>query len=368
MNDAEDPDATLLRRAPPQAGAAETLLHALSITDPEGDIRRVSLPPGAFRIGRVPGNELELPLPDVSRRHAMISISAAGATLEDCGSTNGTWLEGQRLLGTAPLEPGARFTVGSFALHYQRGPEREMRRAAELEAELERAFRYTQALLPAPIEAGPVRAEWSFKPSARIGGDALGYRFLDDRHFAVFMLDVAGHGAGSALLAVSVANLLRDRASPDPAATLAALNQTFQMDSQGGLFFTIWYAVADLTARRLRHAAAGHHPAYLLHGSFAEPQPLVTRNPPIGMMPGVRFRSAEAVLPVDSRLVLFSDGAFEFMTPDGVQRGLPDFLALLDGPPMPGPGTADRLLRAVREAARPGPLDDDASILSLDFP
>jgi len=368
MSEAEDPDATLVRRGPRPAVAAESLLHALSITDPEGDIRRITLHPGPFRVGRIPGNDLELPVPEVSRRHAIVTIGEAGSTIEDCGSTNGTWLEGQRVAGTVPLEPGARFAIGPFALHYQRGPEREMRRAAELEAELERAFRYTQALLPAPIEAGPVRAEWRFKPSARIGGDALGYRFLDDHHFALFMLDVAGHGAGSALLAASVANLLRDRASPDPAATLAALNQTFQMDSQGGLFFTIWYGVADIAARKLRFGAAGHHPAYLLHASFAEPMPLVTRSPPIGMMPGVRFRSGEAALPADSRLVLFSDGAFEIVSADGRQRGLPDFLALLDGPPTPGPGTSERLMRAAREAARPGPLDDDASILSLDFP
>jgi hypothetical protein len=368
MTEADDPDATLLRRAPRPALPAEPVLHALSVTDPEGDIRRIALSPGAFRIGRIPGNELELAVPDVSRRHAILTVGEQGATIEDCGSTNGTWLEGQRLDGSAPLEPGARFAIGPFALHYQRGPAREMRRAAELEAELERAFRYTQALLPAPIEVGPVHAEWRFKPSARIGGDALGYRFLDDHHFAVFMLDVAGHGAGSALLAVSVANLLRDRASPDPAATLAALNQTFQMESQGGLFFTIWYGVADLAARKLRHAAAGHHPAYLLHAGFTGPLPVGTRNPPIGMMPGVRFRAAETALPPDSRLVLFSDGAFEIVTPEGVQRGLSDFLALLAGPPVPGPGTAERLLRAARDAARPGPLDDDASILSLDFP
>jgi hypothetical protein len=50
------------------------LRHALSVTDPDGDIRRITLPAGVFRIGRLPGNELELPLPDVSRRHAMLTI------------------------------------------------------------------------------------------------------------------------------------------------------------------------------------------------------------------------------------------------------------------------------------------------------
>jgi hypothetical protein len=363
----DDVEATMVR-GPASAFAPEAVVHALVITDESGAMTRAAIGTGGLTIGRVADNGLVLPKPDVSRHHARIRLTGQTAMLEDLGSTNGTWLEGRRITGSARLAAGARFSVGSFGLHYLRGPAREMARAAELEAELERAFRYTQALLPAPITEGPVRAEWCFQPSARIGGDALGYRFLDGTRFAAFLIDVAGHGVGSALLAASVMNALRERAGPDPAAVLGSLNASFQMEEQGGLFFTMWYGVADLAARRLDFACAGHHAGYLLRHGASSAEPLGTRNPPIGMMPQMRFRTGTAALPPGCRLLLFSDGAFETLAPDGTQRGLDDFLRLIAMPPVPGPGTAEQLMRALRAAARPGVLEDDASILSLDFP
>ncbi len=365
---AEDDTETTMIRRQPVAQAAEGLVHALVLTDEVGAMRRVALTPAGLSIGRVPSNDLVLPSPDVSRQHARITLTGDVAMLGDLGSTNGTWLDGKRIEGAEALAPGARFSIGSFAFHYQRGPAREMARAAELEAELERAFRYTQALLPQPIGGGPARAEWCFQPSARIGGDALGYRFLDSSRFAMWLIDVAGHGAGSALLAASVMNALRDQAGSDPAEVLARLNASYQMDQQDGLFFTMFYGVADLAARRLDFACAGHHPGYLLYPGSLSPEPVGTRNPAIGMLPLVRFRSGLAALPHGSRLVLFSDGAFETLAPDGRQRGLDDFLPLLLQAVSPGPGTADRLLRALRGASRPGVLEDDATILVVDFP
>jgi hypothetical protein len=365
--DEDDAEATMVR-GPIAAAVPEAVVHALVVTDEAGAMSRIAIGSGGLTIGRVADNGLLLPRPDVSRHHARIRLTSHAAMLEDLGSTNGTWLEGRRIAGNARLAPGARFSVGSFALHYQRGPAREMARAAELEAELERAFRYTMALLPAPIADGPVRAEWCFQPSARIGGDAFGYRFLDSTRFAAFLIDVAGHGVGSALLAASAMNALRERAGPDPAAVLGSLNASFQMEEQGGLFFTMWYGVADLAARRLDFACAGHHAGYLLNAGSRIAEPLGTRNPPVGMMPRHRFRTGQAALPPGCRLLLFSDGAFETLAPDGAQRGLDDFLRLIAVPPEPGPGTSDRLMRALRAAARPGVLEDDASILSLDFP
>lgn len=363
----DETETTMVRRQPP-APAAEPLVHALVLTDELGAMRRIPLAPPGLSIGRIASNDLVLPSPEVSRQHARIALAGDRARLEDLGSTNGTWVEGRRIAGTVDLAPGTRFSIGSFAFHYQRGPAREMARAAELEAELERAFRYTQALLPAPIQGGPVRTEWCFQPSARIGGDALGYRFLDSTRFAMWLLDVAGHGAGSALLAASVMNTLRDQAGADPAEVLARLNASYQMEQQDGLFFTIFYAVADLAARRLDVACAGHHPGQVFYPGSLAPEPVGTRNPAIGTMPLVRFRSGFVALPHGTRLVLFSDGAVETLAPDGRQRGMEDFRPLLLQAATPGPGAAERLMAALRAASRPGVLEDDATILVVDFP
>ncbi|MES2710686.1 MAG: SpoIIE family protein phosphatase, partial [Pseudomonadota bacterium] len=120
--------------------------------------------------------------------------------------------------------------------------------------------------------------------------------------------------------------------------------------------------------RRLRFASAGQHAGFLgLPGQA--PAPLYTRNPGIGLVATGRvFADAETSVPPGARLTLFSDGAFEVQARDGTQRTLRDFLPHLEAPPVPGLSEPDRLLAAIHDSTRPGPLEDDVAILSLDFP
>jgi pSer/pThr/pTyr-binding forkhead associated (FHA) protein len=67
------------------------------------------------RIGRDPECELSLQgdaSSAVSRQHARIELTDAGATLADLGSSNGTLLNGQLLDGPAPLRVGDRIQMG----------------------------------------------------------------------------------------------------------------------------------------------------------------------------------------------------------------------------------------------------------------
>src|SRR6185503_17586840 len=84
-----------------------------------------------------------------------------------------------------------------------------------LAAELAEAAEYVRSLLPAPIGArtscppvddskladkmSALQADWRFIPSAELGGDVLSYHWLDDDHFAVFVVDVCGHGMTAAI-------------------------------------------------------------------------------------------------------------------------------------------------------------------------
>ncbi len=363
---------TLLRRPAPVAQTDDPVLHLLDLEPAEGlAARRIPLGPAPLTIGRSAQNGLALPSGDVSRAHCVVAVEGGAAIATDLGSTNGTLVDGVRAEGPVRLSPGARLRLGPFTLVYRSGRASDLAREEEARREMDRARRYVAALLPAPLAEGPVRAEWRFVPSADVGGDGFGYGWLDARRFAVWLLDVSGHGAGSALLAASVMNLLREHSLPgmdfaDPGALLAQLNARFQSDRQGGLFFTIWYGVADVAARRLAFACAGQHPAFLAPAGGA-PEPLWVRNPGVGLAPDIAFRTAEVALPPGARLVLFSDGAFEIRTADGAQRGIQDFLPALCAPPVPGLPEAERLLRAARAGARPGPPEDDIAILCLDF-
>nr|WP_246523977.1 SpoIIE family protein phosphatase [Neoroseomonas eburnea] len=364
----------MVRRAAPATAEPDPVLHLLDLEPAEGQpARRVPLGPVPLAIGRTPQNGLVLPSPDVSRSHCVVVVEGEAAVVTDLGSTNGTIVDGTAAQGPTRLTPGSRLRLGPFTLVYRSGRASDLARAEEVERDLARAGRYVAALLPPPIAAGPVLADWRFVPSARIGGDGFGYGWLDERRFAAWLLDVSGHGAGSALLAASAMNILREHSLPgidfaDPAAVLAAANARFQMDRQGGLYFSLWYGVLDIGTRLLAFGSAGHHPAFLMAPGEDAPRPLWVKSPAIGLAPDWPYRRAEAAVPAGARIHLFSDGAFEISAPDGRQLAIRDFLPLLSAPPLPGVAEPERLLRAVRGMARPGPLEDDVSLVTLDVP
>ncbi len=100
-----------------------------------------------------------------------------------------------------------------------------------LEDELAEAAGYVRGLLP-ELLTGPIETHWCYLPSSHLGGDGFGYHRLDDGTLALYLLDVSGHGVGSALLSISVMNILRtqllvDTDFRDPGAVLAGLNRAF---------------------------------------------------------------------------------------------------------------------------------------------
>jgi sigma-B regulation protein RsbU (phosphoserine phosphatase) len=122
----------------------------------------------------------------------------------------------------------------------------------ELSRQLSDAKGYVKTVLPRPITSGTLRTDWRFIPSASLAGDSFGYHWIDEDHFAIYLLDVSGHGWGAALLSVSVINVLRSHALPDadfhkPDQVLFALNNTFPAEKHHDMFFTIWYGVYDRT-------------------------------------------------------------------------------------------------------------------------
>jgi serine phosphatase RsbU (regulator of sigma subunit) len=308
----------------------------------------------------------------VSRLHLLVTAIDGAVVVEDLGSTNGTFIDGQRL-GTRGLLPvGSVLRVGDHIFRCERRGRREMERAMQERRDLERAATYVRSLLAQPLSDGPMRTEWMFLPSARLGGDAFGYQQLDARTFMIYLLDVSGHGVGAAMHSVSVLNVLRQRAVPqtdfkDPVQVVTNLNSMFQMDCHDEQYFTMWYGVYDALDRTVTYASAGHHPAYLVAPDRATALPLKTSGLMVGAMPDSRARAAKARIPAGSRLYLFSDGVFEVMTREGQWR-LDDFVALLREPIVSGTSECQRLYRSVKAALDPGQFEDDVSLLVVTFP
>ena len=77
---------------------------------------RIRLGAGDHVLGRDPDVEIFLNHPGVSRRHAVVRVSADGAMIEDLGSKNGTFVGDQLLKGTRSLRDGDIIRVGSVEL------------------------------------------------------------------------------------------------------------------------------------------------------------------------------------------------------------------------------------------------------------
>ncbi len=204
-----------------------------------------------------------------------------------------------------------------------------------LEAELAEAAEYVRSLLPAPL-VGTVTTEALFMPSAQLGGDSFDYYWLDNENLAIYLLDVSGHGVGSALLSVSVLNVLRSQSLPNtnfyqPSEVLRGLNHAFQMINHGDKYFTIWYGVYNRLQRQLAYASAGHPPAVLLSGKSATIQVRQLGFPglPIGFLSDADFDDGSIEIAQGSALYIFSDGVYEIHQPDGKIWSLDAFIALL---------------------------------------
>jgi hypothetical protein len=68
--------------------------------------------PHPLSIGRAAGSVLRLNHFTVSRAHAQLRATHGGWMLRDLGSSNGTWVNGRRVTGTAPVRPGDHVQFG----------------------------------------------------------------------------------------------------------------------------------------------------------------------------------------------------------------------------------------------------------------
>jgi pSer/pThr/pTyr-binding forkhead associated (FHA) protein len=87
----------------------------------EGPLRGTTLPLGtsAVLIGRAPACTLVLDDDYSSSRHARLFAEGGEWFVEDLGSTNGTFLDEQRVTSPLPVRPGARVRIGQSVLELQ---------------------------------------------------------------------------------------------------------------------------------------------------------------------------------------------------------------------------------------------------------
>lgn len=85
--------------------------------------RIIALGMGESTIGRETSNTIPISDPEVSRRHAQLTFQNNYYILEDLNSTNGTFVNGRRLVGQYVLQPGDVINLGeNVTLVFDTGP------------------------------------------------------------------------------------------------------------------------------------------------------------------------------------------------------------------------------------------------------
>jgi serine phosphatase RsbU (regulator of sigma subunit) len=147
------------------------------------------------------------------------------------------------------------------------------RRYAEVTSDLGDARRVHEALLPRPIEHGPIQLRYVYEPAREIGGDLLYARAVptpDDhteespiaRSVLVVVIDVTGHGVSAALAVNRLHGELERLCAAAGEATIPAARDVIASLNA--------YCIATLAAQRMYASAAALRFTRSTHGSVVD--------------------------------------------------------------------------------------------------
>ncbi|MGH9852016.1 MAG: DUF3616 domain-containing protein [Blastocatellia bacterium] len=133
---------------------------------PTGEKIEALLNHSEIEIGKAPHNRLVISDPTVSSTHAIVLVRDGGYNIVDLGSSNGTFVNGQRLSSEShTLQHGDKIQLGQALLTFRNPVETVENKTARLSLEaLEEIRRRAMASATQPVAQAAVRTDPSFSP------------------------------------------------------------------------------------------------------------------------------------------------------------------------------------------------------------
>jgi sigma-B regulation protein RsbU (phosphoserine phosphatase) len=198
----------------------------------------------------------------------------------------------------------------------------------QMRSDLVAAAEIQKEFLPTKMPEYPgLRFGWAFRPCEQLAGDMLNVFSIDEKHVALYLLDVSGHGITSALMSVTLSRMLSPQSlqhsllkEPSdnergyrivpPAEVAAGLNERIMQGPSTKQFFTLLYGILNTETKELRYVSAGHPGP--LHMAVSEaPLKLHGGPPAIGIFEGAAYEEQSVTLNPGDRLFIYSDGLLE---------------------------------------------------------
>jgi hypothetical protein len=237
---------------------------------------------------------------------------------------------------------------------------------AELQ-DLETARSVQESLYPAqPLAIDDWTIYGTCVSAIQVGGDYFDYFPVGDHGLGLIIGDISGHGTGSAVAMGLIKGLLSTAEAhlDAPAQWFDQVNQDLLDVLRRKKMMSCLLALFDMSTGTVRLVNAGHNYPYRVAGHSCEEIKLP------GLPLGSSKKGGYSCLPVPfaaaQAWVFYTDGLIEALLPGGEQIGYERFTDAL--PALIGP-TAAASCQAIRDwhrtLARPGPADDDITIVVL---
>ena len=212
-------------------------------------------------------------------------------------------------------------------------------KAAEINRDLQFARQFQQALLPdgahypavpnAPFAALRLNFQHIYQPALSLGGDFFDVIKLSEHRAGIFIADVMGHGARSALVTAILRTIFQELAiqASDPGQLLTLVNQRFYPIIEGShqfLFVSAAYLVIDTEQATATYASAGHPAPVWADRVAQQVTPLAEdfeTGPALGLVSDAVYNNYKVPVKAGDIFLLFTDGLAEAPDAEGEEFG-----------------------------------------------
>jgi len=347
-------------------------------------------------IGRTSKNDIKLLDPLVSRQHAVVCIKKGKPILEDQGSTNGTFLNGEKI-DKGTLSNGDKVRVGRSFLRFFEGehPPKQLDKMETListvcnlpisakmdeeslyqlspgdreyiktlEYDLEEGQRIQRNFLPDQM---PILSNWEiatcFQPARQVAGDFYDVFMLPGDYLGLVIADVCDKGVGPALFMSMIRSLIRvfsgetrlhglsisaiyqevghpieaqgraDLGQVNALSAVVLTNDYIAQEHGKMCMFATLFFGVLNPTTGLFAYIYGGHEPLFLVGSKGITQTLKPTGPAVGMVPHMKFGVGEVRIEPGEAVIGYSDGVTEAKAQDGEMFTRKRLISLLEQP------------------------------------
>ncbi len=167
------------------------------------------------------------------------------------------------------------------------------------------------SLLP---DSCPVDDEWDIflftRPANDVGGDMVDCLEIEDSHVCISMADVSGKGLGAALIMAKIQATIRAIAPDAPSLSALAekLNKILCRDTPQKSFSSL-VLISLGKSGEIKYVNAGHMLPVLSNKSSITELP--AKSPALGLHPSLDFVEGQALINLEDKLIIYSDGVTE---------------------------------------------------------